>query len=377
MEKIVEKKLCTGCNACKSICPKQAIHMEENEDGFLFPVIDEKKCINCGLCKRTCPVINTQDNKSMNKCYVAYAKEREIRYTSSSGGIFTLIANEILKANGIVIGAMLDSNHHLKHIAIEKSTDLEKLKGSKYLQSELNNIFEYIKENIKEKKILFVGTPCQVAGLKAYIKKEEENLICIDLVCHGVPSPKLFIKYIQELEKENGRLISYNFRDNSTGWENYSNSMIFKNKEIKEKNSDNKYMRLFLSNLALRESCYSCNFKLGNKYSDITLGDFWGIKNKYPEIYNKEGVSAIIINTIKGNEIIELIKENMIFKECSIDDIVLGNPSLKESCLLPKKRETFMKDMDELSIDALTKKYIKKTPFYRRVLRKLKRLIHK
>lgn len=377
MEKVVEKKLCTGCNACKSICPKQAIHMEEDSDGFLYPVIDQEKCINCGLCQKTCPVINTKENKSMNKCYVAYAKEKEVRYTSSSGGIFTLIASVFLKENGIVIGASFDENHHLEHIAIQKEKDLDKLKGSKYLQSDLKNIFMYIKENIKEKKILFVGTPCQVAGLKACFKNEEENLVCIDLVCHGVPSPKLFKKYIQELEQANGKLISYNFRDNSTGWDSYSNSMEFEKKKVKERNSDNRYMRLFLSNLALRESCYNCNFKLGNKYSDITLGDFWGVQNKYPEMYNKEGVSAIIINTQKGNDVVESIKKNMTMKECSIDDIVSGNPSLKESCDRPQKRDLFMKEMDELSIDTLTKKYIKKTPLYKRALRKLIRLIHK
>ena len=300
METIVEKNKCTGCTACMNICPKNAISMEIDNEGFKHPVINKDKCIDCGLCKKTCPVLNTTSNKSLNKCYVAYNKDEvSCKNKASSGSIFELIAKLILNENGIVIGAAFDENNKLNHIAIDNIKDLDKLKGSKYLQSHLNNIFTYIKENIKNKKILFVGTPCQVAGLKSFIKNDFNNLICLDLVCHGVPSPKLFEKYIKEIEdKYNSQIVDYNFRDKKTGWDTYSNTITFKNqKEITQLQKDNKYMKLFLSDIALRESCYNCNFKLGNKYSDITLGDFWGVNNYYPDMYNKTGVSAIIINT--------------------------------------------------------------------------------
>ena len=376
MEKILDKDRCTGCNACKSICPKGAITMVEDNEGFLFPVINQEKCINCGLCKKTCPILNTKNNKSFNKWYYAYNKNEQEVLSSSSGGIFSLLANSILDENGIVIGAMFDSNNKLKHVAITNEKDLSKLKGSKYLQSDLGNIFVYIKDNIKNNKILFVGTPCQVAGLKSFIKQDYNNLYCVDLVCHGVPSPKLFYKYINELEKEkNDKVINYNFRDKSTGWETYSNRISFKNKTpIIELASNNYYMNLFLSDVVLRKSCYNCNFKLGNKYSDITLGDFWGIKKKYPKIYNKKGVSAIIINTSKGQEIFEKIKENLIFKSCYKEDIIDGNLSLIESAGFSKKRECFFDDLDKLNMKELSHKY-NNISLWRRIKHKIKNIV--
>lgn len=375
MKQVLEKSRCTGCTACKNICPKGAITMVEDIDGFKYPVIDQDKCINCGLCVKTCPILNTKENESLNKCYVGYNKNEEVRLNSSSGGIFSLIANNILDQKGIVIGAAFNKENELKHIAIEKTKDLNKLMGSKYLQSDLTDIFKYIKENIKDRKILFVGTPCQVGGLKAFIKNDYNNLICVDLVCHGVPSPKLFKKYIEELESKNGKLLNYNFRDNSTGWDTYSNTATFKDKKITEDRKQNKYMKLFLSDVALRQSCFNCNFKLGNKYSDITLGDFWGIKNHYPEMYNKSGVSAIIINTEKGNELFNNINKDIEYKECKLEEIVSGNPSLKISGKEPKTRTNFFKDLDNLSISNLTKKYQRKTSILRKIKRKLKSLI--
>ena len=378
MKEILEKKRCTGCSACASICPKGAIKLVEDNEGFKHPVIDQDKCINCGLCKRTCPVLNTKENCSLNKCYVAYNKNDEVKKTSSSGGIFDVIAREVLNDNGIVVGAAFNENMKLNHIAIEKIEDLEKLKGSKYLQSDLDNIFTYIKSQINDRKILFVGTPCQVAGLHTYLKKDYDNLICIDLFCHGVPSPKLFNKYIKELESSNNsKVVKYNFRDKKTGWDTYSNTVSFKDdKQISELQSNNSYMRLFLSDIALRESCYNCNFKVGNKYSDITLGDFWGVQKYYPEMYNKNGVSAIIINTEKGKRIFESISNNLEYKECKLEEIVAGNPSLKSSGKYPKKRNKFFQDMDSLSIKKLKNKYAN-ISLIKKIKGKIKRIIKK
>ena len=378
MKEIVEKKRCTGCSACASICPKGAIKLVEDNEGFRHPVIDQDKCINCGLCKRTCPVLNTNENSSLNKCYVAYNKNDKVKKTSSSGGIFDAIARVILKDNGIVIGASFNDKMELKHTAIENLEDLEKLKGSKYLQSNLDNVFSHIKENISERKVLFVGTPCQVAGLHAYLKKDYDNLLCIDLFCHGVPSPKLFSKYIKELENSNSSQITkYNFRDKKTGWDTYSNTITFNNnKEISELQSNNSYMKLFLSDIALRKSCYNCNFKIGNKYSDITLGDFWGVQKYYPEMYNKTGVSAIIINTEKGQQIFESISNNLEYKECKLEEIIDGNPSLKSSGKYPSKREEFFKDIDILNIKKIDEKYAS-VSLIKKIKGKLKRIIKK
>lgn len=375
MEEIVSKNLCTGCTACMNICPKGAISFEIENDGFKYPVIDQDKCIDCGLCKRTCPVLNTKENESINKCYVGYNKDSNERLNASSGSIFSLLANYILDNKGIVVGAAFDENNHLKHIAVEKKKDLDPLRKSKYLQSDLDNIFKYIKEQIKNRKVLFVGTPCQVAGIKSFIKNND-NLITVDLFCHGAPSPKLFEKYVKELESiNNDKLVNYDFRDNSTGWDTYSNKATFKNKEIITDRKNNEYMKLFLSDIALRESCYNCNFKLGNKYSDITLGDFWGIKNHYPEMYNKEGVSAIIINTELGNEIFNNIKENLEYKNCDIDKIISGNPSLINSSKRPIKRDEFFNELDNTNINNLTKKYQKKVSLIRKIKNKIKKII--
>lgn len=376
MESILEKKLCTGCTVCLNICPKKAISFKEDNDGFKYPVIDKDKCIDCGLCNKKCPVLNTKHNDFINDCYVGFNKDDNEKLKSSSGAIFSLLADYILDKNGIVIGAAFDKDNKLKHVAVESKKDLDKLKGSKYLQSDLDNIFTYIKENVKDRKILFVGTPCQVAGVKAIVNNK--NLLCVDLICHGVPSPKLFEKYIKELEKNNSdKLLNYNFRDKSTGWDTYSNTVIFKNKKVSELSKDNKYMQLFLSDIALRESCYNCNFKVGNKYSDITLGDFWGIQNYYPEMYNKKGVSAIIINTELGKEVFNSIKNNIEYKSCKLDEIIAGNSSLKVSSNEPNNRDIFFKELDDKSINYLCNKYKKKTNIIRRILGKVKRIIKK
>lgn len=373
MEKILSKQLCTGCTSCMNICPKHAIHMEENNEGFKYPVIDKNKCIDCDLCKKTCPVLNTKSNESIDKCYVGYNKNSEERLSSSSGSIFSLVANTILDENGIVIGAAFDKNNVLRHIAINKKKELYKLKGSKYLQSELDNIFTYVKDNVDNKKILFVGTPCQVSGLKAFLRKDYDNLICIDLFCHGVPSPKLFNKYIKELEHRfNDKLEFFNFRDNTSGWDSYSYTAKFKNNTFTELASNNNYSKLFLSDIALRESCYNCNFKLGNKYSDITLGDFWGIKNCMPDMYNKEGVSAIIINSQKGLTVLNAISEHLIIKECSKDDIVKYNKSLVISSSLPRNRDDFFEELDEKNIKYLSNKYSKKKSILKRIINRIK-----
>lgn len=378
MEEILEKNKCTGCSACQNICPKHAISMTMDEDGFRYPVIDKDKCINCGLCKKTCPVINTKENLSLNKCYVGYNKDNKVKVNSSFGGIFDAIARNILKEGGIVIGATFDEEMKLKHIAIDNEKDLEKLKGSKYLQSNLDNIFSYIKENLKSKKILFVGTPCQVAGLHAYLKKEYDNLFLVDLFCHGVPSPKLFDKYLKELESKNkSKVIKYNFRDKSTGWDTYSNTIYLENNnKISELQKNNPYMKLFLSDIALRKSCYDCNFKIGNKYSDITLGDFWGVQKYYSEMYSKDGVSAVIINTEKGQNIFNEVTNNLEYKKCKLEEIIDGNPSLKVSGRYPLKREKFFNDMNNLSIEELTKKYTS-VSLFKKLKDKLKRIIKK
>ena len=356
MDNIVNLNKCTGCSACYNVCPKHAIKMVRDEEGFLIPNIDNELCINCGLCKKKCPVINKKSNFSLNECYAGYSKRESIK-KSSSGGIFGVIATYILKSNGAVIGACLE-NDELKHIVIEKKEDLNKVRGSKYLQSDISSVYKFIRNNIKEKLILFVGTPCQVAGIKSVFDSKYENLICIDLFCHGVPSLKVFEKYLNELEREhNDIVIGYDFRSKQESWENYKNVIYFKTKKIEMNYYDNPYMKLFLNNISLRKSCYNCNFKLGNKYSDLTLGDFWGIKSFHPDIYNSSGVSAVIVNTEKGLKILNKILDQCTFKKCSIREILTFNKSLKKSAPRNKKREKFFKKLNSMTIKEMSSKY--------------------
>ncbi len=378
MENIVSYEKCTGCGACANICPKHAVSMKINNEGFLYPKIDSKKCIDCGLCKKTCPVLNGTENKALNTCYAGYNKNEDELLTSSSGGIFPLIAKYVLDNNGIVIGAAFDKANKLKHIAITKMTELNLLKGSKYLQSEIGKIYTYVKNNVKKVKILFVGTPCQVAGLKFFLREDYENLFCIDLFCHGVPSQKLFSKFINEIENEfNDNILDYNFRDKTSGWETYSNTILLRKTKHTELQKDNNYMKLFLSDIALRESCYNCSFKLGNKYSDITLGDFWGVKNECPDMYNNNGVSAIIINSEKGKELFSKLEKGIFYKSCNIKSIINGNPLLERSVSRPPSRETFYKNIDKYTIKGLVKKYVPKKSIIKRVLSRIKRILIK
>lgn len=376
MKNVVEHKLCTGCTTCFNICPNKAIEMIEDEEGFSFPTINEEKCVNCGLCARNCPVKNTSKHEAKNVCYAAYNKNLEVRKKSSSGGVFNVLARYVLNSNGFVVGASFDDELHLIHKVISNEEELPLLMGSKYLQSELKNTFRYLQTILEKNLVLFVGTPCQIAGLRAFLQRDYENLICVDLICHGVPSPKMFSRYLEELERlNNSKVVKYNFRDKVTGWENYSNTAEFNFGKFTQLQRNNAYMKLFLSDAALRESCYNCKFKLGNKYSDITLGDFWGIANVYPEMYNTYGVSSIILNTEKGERIFEKVRSEFECKQCKLEEIVMFNPCLKESPIRNVKRDSFFIDIDKLSFNELTRKYEKRTSLLKKVCGKMKSVI--
>ena len=359
MDEVISKELCNGCTACFNSCQIGAIRIVEDSGGFKYPLIDKSRCINCGACKQVCPVINTKENPMTPTCYLGYANDREIVFESSSGGIFTLLANYILSINGVVIGAALDSNHKLKHIAVTDQAGLNKLKGSKYLESDMNEIFSFVKNNVRYNKILFVGTPCQVAGLKSYIKDDFNNLICVDFICNGVSAPRLFDKYVRELESSHGSLVDYSFADKTSGWEKISNKATFSNGKVTIRPNENNYMKLVLSNIPYRLSCYNCNFKLGNKYSDITLGDFKNVKKLHKDMYNDNlGCSSIIVNTDRGREIFEIINKYMTYKECNINGIIKNNQALVKSVKMPKKKYKFAREMPDKSIKELKKKYV-------------------
>lgn len=325
---------------CEQICPVQAIKMIENDEGFIEPSVDNNKCIDCGLCARRCPQLNDilKMNSKVIEVYAAKNKNVEEQKVSSSGGIFPVLANYVLDKNGKVYGCILDENLTVKHIGICNKAELSKFKGSKYVQSNTENTFREVKTDLKnDKLVLYSGTPCQIAGLKAFLGKEYNKLITVDLVCHGVPSPKLFKTYLMWLQdKNNSKIISYEFRNKEKNSSEKIAKVIFENGKVKYINSKvDSYYKMFLEAKTFREVCYSCKYANAERQGDITLGDYWGIEKEHPDFYDKNGISLILINTKKGKDLIKTVIENIDIEQSTLEKVVRKNENLKH----PSKRE--------------------------------------
>lgn len=339
------KKDCCACGACLNICPKQAIKMQEDENGFLYPIIDNNKCIKCGLCVKTCALQNSKLTNTPLKTYAAQSNNTDLK-KSASGGIFASLAINEIKAGGVVYGAALENvNGKLicRHIAVNNVTDLEKLQGSKYIQSNIGNIYQDVKKNLLEDKaILFTGTPCQVDGLRAYLGKKYENLYCIDIVCHGVPSNKMFQDYIETLEKKyNDKIIDFKFRDKTKGWGLTAKGYTAKGYTAIISANVSSFYYYFLKSYIYRDSCYSCKYACKNRCGDITIGDYWGIETAHPEVLNnnteldyKSGISCLIVNTYQGNKLIEKYKDDLRLIESDFEKSAKENGQLNRFSIL-------------------------------------------
>lgn len=381
MLNIKDKKECTGCSACYSICPTKAISMIEDEEGFVYPNIDESKCIKCGICEKTCPCINEKENNNFSKPMVlaAWSLDNINKSESSSGGCFYELAKYIIDEGGVVIGAGFDEELNVVHKSVDKVEDLIKLKGSKYVQSRIKESFKQAKEYLESgRPVLFVGTPCQVAGVYAFLKnKEYPNLYTADLICHGVPSTKVYRKYLNELSlKYQSKPISLTFRDKSSGWKRYSVKVDFKDERYIKSASEDIFMRTFLSNLCLRPSCYDCKFSKLPRVADITLGDFWGIGNINSKLDDDTGTSELVINSEKGKKILKKIKDNIYVEEIDLESGIKYNPCLVGSVKMPDKRKEFFLDLDSNSLEELEKKYFAKQPFIIRFAKRVKNKIY-
>lgn len=369
MNDIVKQDKCSGCTACMNSCPKKAITMKKNEEGFYYPIIDMNKCIDCGLCKKVCPALNNKEGKKEIDAYACYNKNEKIRLDSSSGGIFNVLAEYIIENKGIVYGAAFDEQYMVKHIAIKCKKEIKLLRNSKYLQSELNDIFVDVKNNLQQEKlVLFTGTPCQIEGLKLFLKKDYDNLYTQDIICHGVPSPLLWDKYLSCIT--NSEIKYANFRNKDNGWSNFG---LYIKSDIEYNNShkDDKYFNLFLSNIALRMSCYNCSSKKKYRNSDITLADFWGIDNILPEFNDNKGVSLVIVNSDKGKKLFNEINNEIIFKEVDFDLAIADNPSMIKSCDMPKGRLKFFDDLNRHDFKYVYDKYNSKKLTAKKIVSKL------
>ncbi len=379
MINIQHKQDCCGCLSCVQRCPKQCISIYEDEEGFLYPKVDNSICIDCGLCEQVCPVLNQAEERKPIEVYAAKNPNEEIRKESSSGGIFTLLAEQTIDAGGVVFGVKWNEHFEAVHAYTETKEGLVDFRGSKYVQSQTGDTFKQAEEFLKQgRQVLYSGTPCQIVALKLYLKKEYDNLLTIDIICHGTPSPGVFRWYLSEelqmtaarqnnkktkfsnpssitsiakadiLAKEQGfKIKDIRFRDKQFGWKKYSfvltleSHSSIQNKEISISSpiNENTFLRGFLRDIYLRPSCYACPSKSGKSRSDITLADYWGIQSIMPELDDDRGVSAVIINSTKGQNALNSTDAELYI--ASYENICANNPSLLFSCKIPEKRIIF------------------------------------
>ena len=373
LEKIEEQKKlevckrnsCIGCGVCMQKCPKEAITMAANAEGFLQPKIDLKKCIHCDICRQSCPINKEEHTKkdSIQKCYAAINLNKEEQEKSTSGGIFSIIAKEVLKNNGIVYGSYM-KDFQAQHIRITSEKELDKIRGSKYIQSKISTILPQIKEDlIAKKEVLFCGTPCQIGAVQAYLDKEYDNLLLISVICHGVMSDNIFHKYIKELETDKAYPIEeFKFRTKENNWTQSSIKYTINENATVKPFTEDPLMQLYLKNYILRPACYNCQFKGEKNKADIILGDFWGIEVIDSDMLDQKGVSAVIINSRKGKTFLEHSKffSKVKYKEEKLEDMVKYNPSLVKAVEKPSDIQKVLGDLKLNSVKLVVEYYINK-----------------
>ena len=357
------KAECSGCTACEKSCPVQAIKFKIDDEGFNYPFIDDTICINCGLCERVCPVANPRyDNAENPDVYAAILKDESQRVKSTSGGLFYAIAMWVIRRGGIVFGATIDEHNQVRHISAENEGELQALRGSKYVQSALNDTFKLVEKNLHQGRICyFVGTGCQVAGLNAYLRKKYDKLITSDLVCHGVPSQWLFDQHISYLkDRHKGEIVDYYFRNNEKGAGGELFTVVNrKGKRTKICNPTyniSPYLYSFMYGMTSRYSCYECKFAKIPRQGDITLADFWGVKEFFPEMDNSKGISLCLVNSDHGKMIWDANKCDLDYRESKITDASKRNVNLIQTATMHPNRPYIYKMIKDEGYAIVTKK---------------------
>ena len=374
---------CTGCGACAAGCPTSCITLKNNARGFLYPVCDQNRCIGCGVCDKVCPRLHPVACDCASSTMWGQALDEHILRSSSSGGVFSLLAHIILNEDGgIVIGAAFDeSSHRVRHVAVDNVDDLQKLKVSKYVQSRVSpEIFWCVRDALIEgRKVLFSGTACQVAGLKSFLgaRADSNDLLCVEVVCHGVPSPLLWDIWLSSLEESKGQKVAaVNFRDKKTGWSSYSVTYRFKDgSAFSRLASEDWYMRAFLNNASLRPSCFSCSAKM-HSGADIVLGDYWGMRASGAKRPERLGVSCVIINTSLGEQAVGRTLDRVCSGESSFELVSQSNAALVSPARPFSEYEAFMECLETASdCTGLMAKFPFKRPLYRRILSRVAALL--
>ncbi len=355
---------CTGCEACANICPKNCISFQKDKEGFYYPQIDEEVCIGCGACYTVCKKREGAGSVNFEAvAKAAFVKEEEMLKKSSSGGVFGCLAEYILERKGVVYGAAL-KDMRIEHMRITSLKDLHWIQKSKYLQSRMNSAYSLAKEDLLAgKMVLFSGTPCQIGGLKAYLGKQYENLYTCDVVCHGVPSERVFEEYIKYAEKKAGsRMVSMNWRDKRNGWRPNSIVEFYENgKEKVCQSMEHPFQRGFLENLYLRPSCYECKFTGIPRIADVSLADFWGADQydvAFAQTNDNKGLSIVILSSEKGMQLFEHIKKKLNWKDLDLEIVKKSSRHAYLPPVLNEKRKEFFEELDKRPYHRLIKKYI-------------------
>lgn len=373
---ILNKWECCGCEACSQVCPTSAITMEHDSEGFLYPKVNVELCVECGRCEGVCPVIHPAAPREAKRVYAAYSADDTLRAVSSSGGVFSLLATQILRDGGVVVGAHYNEKFEVEHVAIDDESKLAELRGSKYSQSRIGDIFVQVATALRsERKLLFVGTPCQVAGLKRYLGRDYENLYLADFICHGVPSPMVWSRYLEYYSAQNDVVIErLSHRDKSQGWRRYSfafegrksGGAPFKSVELF---TSNLYSLGYLKDLYLRPSCYKCPTRAFGSGSDITVADFWSVEKLFKD--DDKGCSMVIPFSQKGVElfsVIDCVKREA--KPSMVQRIAYSSPRLK------RKRQKFFEALakGEQNLEQIIE-HLTAPPLYKKITRGIRKYI--
>lgn len=362
---VIDKESCCGCGACDNACPADSISMQKDSEGFYFPVIDKEKCIHCGKCRSVCPVLKARQQKKggsgRSAAYAIAAKNEKLRNLSSSGGVFSILAGYVLSKHGAVFGAALTEDcRKVCHIEVENAEELRKLRGSKYVQSSTGKCYRRIRQHLSDgKMVFFTGTPCQVEGLYAYLGRDDENLITADLICHGVPSPNVWEKYVEYQEdRACSSVREVFFRKKSHGWKACTMSLLFSSQKKYEQDGENDlYFQAFIRNACLRKSCHQCMFKTTGRASDFTMADFWGIEYVFPDWNDDKGVSLLLIHSDKGKEVFEKVRHACRVQETCMETAVSYNPAAVSSYPPHSERSEFLRHVNDMPFDRAFRKY--------------------
>lgn len=356
---------CCGCNACGDVCPKQAITFKTDDEGFWYPEVDMKKCVDCHLCEKVCPIIKKADGLQRYdepRVFAAYTKDESIRLDSTSGGIHSTLATEIYSKGGYVGGAIYNQDHTVSHIVSKEESDLPRIRSSKYLQSNLQEQYKEVKSLLEQgKEVFYCGAPCQIQALYKYLKKDYNNLTTCDFICLGVNSPKVFLKYMDYLERKHGaKATEIKFKNKKWGWHNFSMRVNFENGEeyCEDRYHDLFFIGYLQSRNFMRPSCYQCQFRNYPQRSDITLADFWGLENIDKSMDQDKGTSLVMINSDKGLSLFESVKDKIVWKEFDFEKAKQGNPAISSSPkIMQSDRDDFFKAIDSMPFDRVARKF--------------------